>query len=50
MDTDLTIRNRRKNQRLYVLILASKHPRGDEFWRKATHRDSVGQESLFGPV
>ena len=47
MDSDLTIRNRRKNQRLYVLILASKHPRGDEFWKKATHRDSIGQESLF---
>ena len=50
MDTDLTIRNRRKNQRLYVLILASKHPRGDEFWKKATHRDSAGQESLFGHI
>jgi len=50
MDTDLTIRNRPRNQRLYVLILASKHPRGDEFWKKATHRDATGQGSLFGPT
>lgn len=46
MDSDLTIKNRRRNQRLYVLILASKHPRGDDFWKKATHRDVTGQGSL----
>lgn len=47
MDSDLTIKNRRKNQRLYVLILASKHERGDEFWKKATQRDAIGQQTLF---
>lgn len=46
MDSDLTIKNRRRSQRLYVLILASKHPRGDDFWKKATQRDVTGQGSL----
>jgi three-Cys-motif partner protein len=39
-----------KNSRgvpLYYLLFASKHPRGSDFWRKVTARQSSGQERLL---
>ena len=46
-DSDLTIKPPAQNTRLYVLILASRHLRGDDCWKKATARDPRGQMKLF---
>ena len=35
-----------KNVLLYYLVFASKHPKGNEFWRKITLIDSRGQRKL----
>jgi hypothetical protein len=35
-----------KNTSLYVLILASRHPKGEEFWAKVTTQEPSGQRRL----
>lgn len=37
---------RRQNMPLYYLIHASRHPRGQEFWEKATKRTPSGQRKM----
>lgn len=41
------MRNARTSAPLYRLIFASKHPLGQDFWRKTTKRDAYGQAGLF---
>ena len=36
-----------KNGLMYVLVLFTQHPRGQDFWRKATAAEETGQERLF---
>jgi three-Cys-motif partner protein len=45
--TEPLMRNTRRNAPLYRLIYASKHPLGDEFWKKITKRDRYGQKQMF---
>ncbi len=40
------IRNRVTNSPYYMLIFASKHPRGEEFWSKVTREEPSGQRAL----
>lgn len=41
------MRNSQKHAPLYRLMFASKHPLGQDFWRKITSRDLHGQKRLF---
>lgn len=43
---DIPIRSDQNNLLLYFMVLASRHPRGEEFWRKITDIQSNGQRSL----
>ena len=45
-DREIEIRTDRNNLLLYFMVLASRHPLGEEFWRKATQISSSGQRSL----
>jgi three-Cys-motif partner protein len=45
-ERDINIRND-QNLLLYVMILASRHPLGGTFWRKATQIESTGQRRLY---
>jgi three-Cys-motif partner protein len=40
----------RGNRKLYILIYASKHERGEDFWNKATREDATRQRDLFSPL
>jgi len=44
--TEPLMRNRREVP-LYRLLFASKHERGNEFWRKVTEKDLYGQKPMF---
>ena len=44
-DTE-TVKHHAKNTSLYVLILASRHRRGEEFWAKITTQEPSGQRRL----
>jgi three-Cys-motif partner protein len=44
-DTE-TVKHHGKNTALYVLILASRHPKGEEFWAKVTTQEPSGQRRL----
>jgi three-Cys-motif partner protein len=37
----------RRGQKLYYLILASRHPLGNRFWKHATEKNAKGQLRLF---
>jgi three-Cys-motif partner protein len=41
-----TIRNRRRNAAYYILVFASKHERGEEFWNKIARDKPSGQRGL----
>jgi three-Cys-motif partner protein len=43
---EIPIRSDQNNLLLYFMVLASRHPRGEEFWRKITDIQSNGQRSL----
>lgn len=44
---DVGVHNFEKNALMYFLVFASKHPRGLEFWKKITAKDTAGQRELF---
>jgi three-Cys-motif partner protein len=44
-DTE-TVKHHAKNTALYLLILASRHPRGEQFWAKVTTHEPSGQVRL----
>ncbi len=41
------IRNAQRKAPLYRLLFASKHPLGNEFWERITHREPSGQRRLL---
>ena len=45
-DREIPIRSDQNNLLLYFMALASRHPRGEEFWRKITDIQSNGQRLL----
>lgn len=42
----IPVRSSQNNLLLYFMVLASRHPRGEEFWRKVTDIQSSGQRTL----
>ncbi len=44
-DTE-TVKHHAKNTGLYVLILASRHPKREEFWSKISTQEPSGQRRL----
>ncbi len=44
------IKDRKSGRKLYILISASKHERGEDFWNKATQEDAARQRDLFSPL
>lgn len=45
-DREIEVRTGEKNLLLYFMVLASRHPRGEDFWRKATQIGPSGQRRL----
>lgn len=45
-DREVEIRTDEENLLLYFMVLASRHPRGEDFWRKATQIGPSGQRLL----
>jgi three-Cys-motif partner protein len=45
-DREIDIRSDQNNLLLYFMVLASRHPRGADFWRKATQIQASGQRRL----
>lgn len=45
-DREIQIRSDQNNLLLYFMVLASRHPRGEEFWRKVTKIQPSGQRLL----
>jgi three-Cys-motif partner protein len=45
-DREIEVRSSESNLLLYFMVLASRHPRGAEFWRKATQIGPSGQRLL----
>jgi three-Cys-motif partner protein len=45
-DREVEIRTDEGNLLLYFMVLASRHPRGEDFWRKATQIGPSGQRQL----
>jgi len=45
-DCEVPIHSDQTNSLLYYMVLASRHPRGEEFWRKITKIRSSGQRVL----
>jgi three-Cys-motif partner protein len=43
---EIPIRTNQNNLLLYFMVLASRHPRGEDFWRKITEIQSSGQRRL----
>lgn len=41
------IKNRKRNAAYYILVFASRHERGEEFWGKISRNEPTGQTSLF---
>ena len=46
-DRQIPIRSDQSNLLLYFMVLASRHPRGEDFWRKITEVSSSGQRGLY---
>jgi len=46
-DREIEIRTDEGNLLLYFMVLASRHPRGGDFWRKATQIGPSGQRVLY---
>lgn len=46
-DREIPVRSSQNNLLLYFMVLASRHPRGEEFWRKVTDIQSSGQRTLL---
>lgn len=49
-DREIEIRSDESNLLLYFMVLASRHPLGKDFWRKATQISPSGQRLLNLPV
>jgi three-Cys-motif partner protein len=45
-DREVAVRSDQNNLLLYFIVLASRHPRGRDFWRKATQIQPSGQRLL----
>lgn len=45
-DREIEVRTDETNLLLYFMVLASRHPRGEDFWRKATQIGPSGQRRL----
>lgn len=45
-DREIEVRTDETNLLLYFMVLASRHPRGEDFWRKATEIGPSGQRRL----
>lgn len=45
-DREIEVRTGETNPLLYFMVLASRHPRGEDFWRKATQIGPSGQRRL----
>jgi three-Cys-motif partner protein len=46
-DREIEVRTDETNLLLYFMLLASRHPRGEDFWRKATEIGPSGQRRLI---
>lgn len=46
-DREIDIRSDQNNLLLYFMVLASRHSRGEDFWRKITDIQASGQRFLF---
>ena len=46
-DREIEVRTDETNLLLYFMVLASRHPRGEDFWRKATQIGPSGQRRLI---
>lgn len=46
-DRETEVRTDETNLLLYFMVLASRHPRGEDFWRKATEIGPSGQRRLI---
>jgi hypothetical protein len=45
-DREIEVRSDQHNLLLYFMVLASRHPLGAQFWRKATQIQASGQRLL----
>lgn len=49
-DREIPVRSDQSNLLLYFMVLASRHPRGEDFWRKTTQVGPSGQRFLNLPA